>query len=947
MAITVKHKYVSAIPDAGDTSVVQPSNWNDDHDLVGTIPVANGGTGASTLTGYVKGNGTSTMTAASTIPNTDITGLGTASTKDSGVANGVATLDGTGKVPVSELPAAVLGALSYQGTWDASTNTPTLTSSVGTKGYYYVVSVAGSTNLNGITDWQVGDWAVYNGSIWQKVDNTDAGGDVVGPASATDNAITRFDGTTGRVIQNSVVTVSDTGAIAGAISLSDPNFVDFNTSYTTPVTQGQLGWDGTFNSLTIGMVGNNVIQHIGEDTYIYVKASSAITKGQVCMFTGSVGASGVVTADPATGVTNGQVIIGVAAETIALNGFGLIQTFGELRNVNTSAFADGDILYYNSAVTGGFTTTFPVSGPIVTVAAVINGGSAGGGVITIRVSVTQRLTASTGISVSQTSVGTTITNTLPSLGGTVTSVSGTAGRITSTGGTTPVIDLASGVATAGTTGSSSLIPVVTIDTYGRVTGITTAANPQGTVTSVTGTSPVVSSGGATPAISMPAATTSVDGYLTSTDWNTFNGKGSGTVTSITAGTGLTGGAITTSGTVALANTAVTAGTYTTADITVDAQGRITAAANGSAGGMVYPGAGIPNSTGTSWGTSYTTTGTGTVVALAGDPTFTGITTVAAGTAALPSLVTASSSTTGLFSSTANQLGVSVSGVSKGVFTSTGLNAMAIGATTASTGAFTTLNASGVVNFSTTGAITIGSSVISGGVTVGSSTATNTVTVSGGNHSSGATKTLNLATTTAGGTGTTNINIGDTTNTTGTVNGTFNFTGSLSAVAVGNGGVFARNAGQTANVSILNQATFTTGGITLPTQTAAAGSVWRIRAYGQFTAVSNATARTAQVACFWGSTQLTAITPSVLTSNAQTTQWQCEFTLSASSTTAIWTAGTMLNRVASLTALDINNATPASTTVTSGAQTLDLRFRVSTAVAAEGWTIQSVTMERLE
>lgn len=118
--------------------------------------------------------------------------------------------------------------------------------------------------------------------------------------------------------------------------------------------------------------------------------------------------------------------------------------------------------------------------------------------------------------------------------GTITSVSGTAGRITSTGGTTPVIDLVSGVASAGTTGSSSLIPVVTIDTYGRVTAITTAANPQGTVTSVTGTSPVVSSGGNTPAVSIPAATTSVNGYLTSTDWTTFNNKGNGTVTSVAA-----------------------------------------------------------------------------------------------------------------------------------------------------------------------------------------------------------------------------------------------------------------------------------------------------------------------------------------------------------------------------------------------------------------------------
>ena len=119
----------------------------------------------------------------------------------------------------------------------------------------------------------------------------------------------------------------------------------------------------------------------------------------------------------------------------------------------------------------------------------------------------------------------------------VTSVSGTSGQITSTGGTTPVIDLASGVASAGTTGSSLLIPVVTIDTYGRVTSITTAANPQGTVTSVSGTAPVVSSGGTTPAISMAAATSSVNGYLTSTDWTTFNGKQSaGTYVNSVSGT---------------------------------------------------------------------------------------------------------------------------------------------------------------------------------------------------------------------------------------------------------------------------------------------------------------------------------------------------------------------------------------------------------------------------
>jgi hypothetical protein len=66
-----------------------------------------------------------------------------------------------------------IGALNFKGTWDAATNTPALASSVGSKGDYYYVSVAGNTDLNGITDWQVTDLAVFNGSVWQKIDNTD------------------------------------------------------------------------------------------------------------------------------------------------------------------------------------------------------------------------------------------------------------------------------------------------------------------------------------------------------------------------------------------------------------------------------------------------------------------------------------------------------------------------------------------------------------------------------------------------------------------------------------------------------------------------------------------------------------------------------------------------------------------------------------------------------
>ena len=554
MAITVTHKFVSTIPDGDDTTVVRPSNWNDTHELTGLGTMAEQNANNVSITG----GSISSTTVSGYIPTTQ-----------KGAVNGVASLDSNGQVPLSQLPP--LGELNYQGTWNASTNTPTLTSSVGTKGYYYVVSVAGTTNLNGITDWQVGDWAVYSGTAWQKVDNTDAvtsvngqtgtvvltaadvgavssvaatagtgisvtgspitstgtltitntapdqtvvltagtgistsgtypnftitntspsaGGDVVGPASATDNAIARFDSTTGKLIQNSVVTVSDTGDIAGAATITDINYVDFNTSYITTLGAGQLGWDGN-NTLGLGMAGGNIVQRIGEDTFIYVKASSTITKGQLTMFTGAVGASGVVTAAPSTGITSGQTIIGLAAENISNNAFGLIQVTGNLKGFNTSAFADGDILYYDSAVTGGMTNVYPTSGPIVTVAAVTNAGSGGSGSVQIRVSVTQRVTASTGISVSQTGAGTTITNTAPD----------------------QVVAL-----TAGTGISVS-------GTYPNFTVTNTEPSSGGTVTSVTGTAPIASSGGNTPAISISQSGTSTDGYLSSTDWNTFNNK---------------------------------------------------------------------------------------------------------------------------------------------------------------------------------------------------------------------------------------------------------------------------------------------------------------------------------------------------------------------------------------------------------------------------------------
>ena len=208
------------------------------------------------------------------------------------------------------------------------------------------------------------------------------------------------------------------GTISGATlsndtvtgGLGSPDYIAFNTSYATTLAAGQLGWDGN-NTLGLGMTGGNVIQHIGEDQFIYVKASSAITKGQLIMFNGTDGASGHILAIPATGLTVAQYIIGIAAESLSIGGFGLVQTFGQLDGIDTSGssvgetWANGDVLYYNSSYAGGLTKTFPTSGPIVIVAAIIYAHSGTTGKIIVRPSFTQKISAGTGISVSQTASG--------------------------------------------------------------------------------------------------------------------------------------------------------------------------------------------------------------------------------------------------------------------------------------------------------------------------------------------------------------------------------------------------------------------------------------------------------------------------------------------------------------------------------------------------------------
>jgi len=289
-------------------------------------------------------------------------------------------------------------------------------------------------------------------------------------------------------------------------------------------TAGQFWYDPTTGSFNAKMGNNNITQQVGEELFIYGKASAAITEGQLICKTGTVGASGVITFGPSpTGLTTNDGIIGIATENIALNAFGRITSFGVVHGINTTGssvgetWADNDTLYYNPTYVGGMTKVKP-SAPYAKfeVGTVINAGSGGSG--SIQVDLIHGSTL--GGTDSNVQFGTLANYDLiqydltagywKNVAYTAITV-GTANNIA--GGAANRIVYQTGA------GATSFITAPTVDntflTWTSVSGFAWVANPLGTVTSVSvvsanGFAGTVATSTTTPAITL---TTSITGLL--------------------------------------------------------------------------------------------------------------------------------------------------------------------------------------------------------------------------------------------------------------------------------------------------------------------------------------------------------------------------------------------------------------------------------------------------
>lgn len=396
----------------GATGATGPQGPQGNPGTAATIAAGTTTTGAAGTSAAVVNSGTSSAAVFNfTIPKGDTGATGpTGSTGSPGAAATVAA--GTTTTGAAGTSASVINS----GTSSAAVFNFTIPrGDVGATGATgSAATVAAGTTTTGaagtsasVTNSGTSSAAVFNFTIPRG--DTGATGAGVPVGGTAGQALTKIDSTNYNTQWHSYGTMADQNAnsvaitgglisnttLSGATIDNSAPYLTFSNGAGTTLASGRMWYDGSTGSWNLGMGNGNITQQVGEELFVYGKASAAITDSplQIIYQTGTVGASGVVTFAPTiSGITNGDLIVGVSTESIALNGFGRVNAWGIVHGITTNGaaygetWADNDTIWYNP-VTGNPTNVKPVAPNIkVSIGTVIKAGSGGSGTFSVEIS---------------------------------------------------------------------------------------------------------------------------------------------------------------------------------------------------------------------------------------------------------------------------------------------------------------------------------------------------------------------------------------------------------------------------------------------------------------------------------------------------------------------------------------------------------------------------------